>query len=127
MTRPNISCILQYILSAGKDSMVKLWELSMSRCLIAYTGAGGGHGGAKQAHRSQACFTHTEDYVMMADEKSTSLCAWDARNAERQQLLSLGHNQAIRCLAHSPTVPAFLTCSDDYRARFWYYVSELDA
>lgn len=30
----------QYILSSGKDSTVKLWELSTSRCLIAYTGAG---------------------------------------------------------------------------------------
>lgn len=30
----------KYVLSSGKDSLVKLWELSMSRCLIAYTGAG---------------------------------------------------------------------------------------
>ena len=28
------------MLSSGKDSLVKLWELSTSRCLIAYTGAG---------------------------------------------------------------------------------------
>ena len=30
----------QYLLSSGKDSLIKLWELSTSRCLIAYTGAG---------------------------------------------------------------------------------------
>ena len=30
----------KYVLSAGKDSLVKLWELSTTRCLIAYTGAG---------------------------------------------------------------------------------------
>ena len=30
----------KYVLSSGKDSLVKLWELSTSRCLIAYTGAG---------------------------------------------------------------------------------------
>jgi hypothetical protein len=31
----------------------------MSRCLIAYTGAGAS---GKQTHRAQACFNHTEDY-----------------------------------------------------------------
>ena len=98
--------------------MVKLWELSMSRCLIAYTGAGGQ---GKQMHRANACFNHNEDYVMMPDERSTSLCCWDSRNAERQTLLSLGHNAPVRHFAHSPTSAAFLTCSDDFRARFWYY------
>ncbi len=51
--------ILQYVLSSGKDSLVKLWELSTARCLIAYTGAGTT---GKQQHRSQAVFNHTEDY-----------------------------------------------------------------
>ena len=47
------------MLSSGKDSMVKLWELSTSRGLIAYTGAGVT---GKQEHRTQAIFNHTEDY-----------------------------------------------------------------
>ena len=50
---------LQYVLSSGKDSLVKLWELSTSRCLIAYTGAGTT---GKMEHRTQAVFNHTEDY-----------------------------------------------------------------
>lgn len=44
----------------------------------------------KQEHRTQALFNHTEEYVMFPDEATTSLCAWNARNASRQQLLSLG-------------------------------------
>lgn len=111
----------KYVLSSGKDSMVKLWELSMARCLILYTGAGAT---GKQTHRSQAVFNHTEDYVLFPDEKTTSLCSWDSRNAERQQLLSLGHNNIVRYIVHSPISPAFLTCSDDYRARFWYRRAE---
>ncbi|KAM7290606.1 hypothetical protein ISCGN_027222 [Ixodes scapularis] len=107
----------KYVLSSGKDSIVKLWELSMSRCLIAYTGAGAT---GKQVHRAQGIFNHSEDYVLFPDEKTTSLCSWDSRNAERQRLLSLGHNNTVRHLVHSPTGPAFLTCSDDFRARFWY-------
>ena len=33
-------CAGKYVLSSGRDSLVKLWELSTTRCLIAYTGAG---------------------------------------------------------------------------------------
>jgi cleavage stimulation factor subunit 1 len=57
----------------------------------------------KQENLSQAIFNHTEDYVMFPDEATTSLCCWDARNASRKQLLSLGHNGAVRWIVHSPT------------------------
>ncbi|KAF6209620.1 hypothetical protein GE061_015368 [Apolygus lucorum] len=107
----------KYLLSSGKDSLVKLWELTTSRCLIAYTGAGTT---GKQEHRTQAVFNHTEDFVLFPDEATTSLCAWNARNASRRQLLSLGHNGPVRQIVHSPHSAAFLTCSDDFRARFWF-------
>ncbi|PSN45009.1 Cleavage stimulation factor subunit 1 [Blattella germanica] len=109
--------VCSYLLSSGKDSLIKLWELSTSRCLIAYTGAGTT---GKQEHKAQAVFNHTEDYVLFPDEATTSLCAWNSRNASRKQLLSLGHNGPVRLIVHSPTAPAFLTCSDDFRARFWF-------
>lgn len=107
----------KYLLTSGKDSLIKLWELASSRCLIAYTGAGTT---GKQEHLAQAVLNHTEDYVLFPDEATTSLCAWNSRNASRAQLMSLGHNGAVRHIVHSSTSPAFLTCSDDYRARFWY-------
>ncbi len=107
----------KYVLSSGKDSLIKLWELTTNRCLIAYTGAGAT---GKQEYRAQAVFNHTEDFVMFPDEATTSLCCWDSRNASRKQLLSLGHNGAVRHIVHSPTEAAFLTCSDDFRARFWF-------
>ncbi|KAL3312624.1 cleavage stimulation factor, 3' pre-RNA, subunit 1 [Cichlidogyrus casuarinus] len=113
----------KYVLSSGKDSVVKLWELSTGRCLITYTGAGTT---AHQTHRSNAVFNHTEDYVLFPDEHTKSLCCWDSRNADRQRLLALNHNGAIRCFVHSPTSPAFVSCSDDNRARFWYKKSITD-
>ncbi|XP_072035160.1 cleavage stimulation factor subunit 1-like [Amphiura filiformis] len=112
----------KYLLTSGKDSLVKLWEISTSRVLITYTGAGMD----KQNHRTQAVFNHSEDYVFFPDERTTSLCCWDSRNAERNKLLSLGHNNVVRCIVHSPTGPGFMTCSDDYRARFWYYRPQAD-
>ena len=30
------------------------------------------------------------------------------------------------CIAHSPIGPAFVSCSDDFRARFWYRKAELE-
>ncbi|XP_050705124.1 cleavage stimulation factor subunit 1-like isoform X3 [Eriocheir sinensis] len=33
---------------------------------------------------------------------------------------SVGHNGPVQHMVHSPCSPAFITCSDDYRARFWY-------
>jgi len=107
----------KYILSSGKDSLVKLWELSTYRSLIAYTGAGAT---GKQEFTSQACFNHTEEYAIYPDEATVSLCVWDARTAQRQNLLSLGHNGPIRRIVHSAVSAGFLTCSDDFRARFWY-------
>lgn len=71
-------------------------------------------------HRTQGVFNHTEDYVLLPDERTISLCCWDSRTAERKNLLSLGHNNIVRCIVHSPTNPGFMTCSDDFRARFWY-------
>uniref|UniRef100_A0A1I7XTD1 Cleavage stimulation factor 50 kDa subunit n=1 Tax=Heterorhabditis bacteriophora TaxID=37862 RepID=A0A1I7XTD1_HETBA len=58
--------------------------------------------------------------VLFPDEKSGSLCSWDARNSDRKRLLALGHTASARIFVHSPTMPAFLTGSDDFRARFWY-------
>ena len=47
----------------------------------------------RQEHQAQAVFNHTEDYVLFPDEATTSLCCWDARNASRKQLLSLGKSR----------------------------------
>uniref|UniRef100_A0A8I4A1Y7 Cleavage stimulation factor subunit 1 n=2 Tax=Callithrix jacchus TaxID=9483 RepID=A0A8I4A1Y7_CALJA len=107
----------KYILSSGKDSVAKLWEKSMGRTLVRYTGTGLS---GRQVHRTQAVFAHTEDYVLLPDERTISLCCWDLRTAKRRNLLSLGHNNIVCCIVHSPTNPMFMTCSDDFRARYWY-------
>ncbi|CAF0802709.1 unnamed protein product [Didymodactylos carnosus] len=106
----------KYLLTSGKDSQVRLWELSTARYLLHYSGAGSM---AKQEHRATCVFNHTEDYVLYPDEKATSLCCWNSRNAERQRLLGLGHNAPVKCIVHSPVTSAFVSCSDDHRARFW--------
>ncbi|UMM16582.1 hypothetical protein L5515_013533 [Caenorhabditis briggsae] len=107
----------KYILTSGMDSIVKLWELSTNRCLIIYTGAGAT---GAQDYPTSASFNQNEDFVLFPDEKSGSMCSWEARNADRKRLLALGHTSACRTFVHSPSMPAFMTGSDDHRARFWY-------
>jgi len=109
----------KYVLSSGKDSICKLWDLSMpSNPIQVYTGAD--LSGNRQIHRTQAVFNHNEDLVMFPNEETMTLCCWCARTGERQQLLSLGHQAPARRIAHSPTNAAFITCSEDHRARFWF-------
>ncbi|MGH0183565.1 UNVERIFIED_CONTAM: hypothetical protein FKN15_012201 [Acipenser sinensis] len=93
--------------------------VSPSEQLLQLAKLGAGLSG-RQMHRTQAVFNHTEDYVLLPDERTISLCCWESRSAERKNLLSLGHNNIVRCIVHSPTNPGFMTCSDDFRARFWY-------
>jgi len=108
----------KYVLSSGKDSIPKLWDLNMpGRAIHEYTGA---ELEGKQLHRTQAVFNHTEDYVLFPNERSIAMCCWSSRSGERKRLLSLGHQGAARRIEHSPTAPAFITCSEDHRARFWY-------
>lgn len=107
----------KYVLSAGKDDTVKLWELSMARCILTYSS--GSSSSNKGTHRAQALFNHTEDYVMYPDCKTTTLKSWNSRNAVGLQQLSLCHNNTVRFITHSPVGPSFLTCSEDFRARFW--------
>lgn len=95
----------------------------LTNMLVYVTGAGLS---GRQVHRTQAVFNHTEDYILLPDERTISLCCWDSRTAERRNLLSLGHNNIVRCIVHSPTNPGFMTCSDDFRARFWYRRSTTD-
>ena len=105
----------KYVLSSGKDSVVKLWEVTSGNILNEYVGV------TQHNHRTGAQFNHTEDLIIAPDEKGMAVGCWDARTAEPHPHLVSGHNNVIRGAIHSPTMPAFISCSDDFRARFWYY------
>ncbi|XP_065182297.1 cleavage stimulation factor subunit 1-like [Sycon ciliatum] len=107
----------KYLLTAGKDSNVLLWELSTGRVVNAYKGA------AQALVSSPAVFNHTEDFVMMVDETSTSFASWDSRTGEMQRPLASGHTNSISYMAHSPIMPAFISCGDDFKMRFFYHHS----
>lgn len=106
----------KYILSSGKDSLVKLWEMNMCSCLMLYEGA---QSSSSKNFRAQSVFNHTEDYVLYPDGRNTQLHSWNARTGRHLESLPLCHNNSVRFIVHSDVGPAFLSCSEDFRARFW--------
>lgn len=105
----------KYVLTSGKDSCSRLWELSTGRTLNIYVGTN-----INQGCSTPSIFNHTEDYVMFPDDKNMSIGCWDSRTTEKLKTLPSGHNNYIRFMVHSPVESAMMTCSEDYRARFWY-------
>ncbi|KAK2551246.1 Cleavage stimulation factor subunit 1 [Acropora cervicornis] len=117
--------------SCSKDGAIKIWDGVSNKCIQTFPQA---HNGAEVY---SICFSQNSKYVVssgndslvflwelstvfVADESNNSIACWDTRTTEKLKTLSSGHNNHIRCLAHSPTGAAFVSCSDDYRARFWY-------
>ena len=51
-------------------------------------------------HRSQACFSHNEEFVVSSDDggPSADIVAWSARTAELLQRSAAGHTSTIRCV-----------------------------
>lgn len=49
----------KYLLSGGRDSIVRLWDLRTGRVLVNY------EGGVQTATRTQSVFSHTEVYIYM--------------------------------------------------------------
>lgn len=113
----------KYILSSGKDSVIKLWEMNMCSCLMLYEGA---PSSSSKNFRAQSIFNHTEDYILYPDSRNTQLHSWNARTGKHLETLPLCHNNSVRFIVHSGTSPAFLTCSEDFRARFWTMRADKD-
>lgn len=107
----------KYILSAGKDSNAVLWELSTGRPLNTYQPPKQGN----LQHRTNAVFNHTEDYVLMADEKAPQpvLLCWESRTTQPSKSLFTGHQAPIRWVEHSPNTASFVTCGEDGKVRFF--------
>lgn len=106
----------KYILTGGKDCRARLWDIMMARPIVDI------HYGAttnsQQRFRLQTRFSYNEDFIFVSDEPTNSVLVFDTRTKEMSQRL-VGHNNTVRWIAPSPADPYVLTCSDDYRGRFW--------
>ncbi|CAL5441960.1 unnamed protein product [Camellia sinensis] len=96
-----------FVLSCGKDSSVKLWEVGTGKLVKQYQGA------THTQLRCQAVFNDTEEFVLSIDEPSNEIIIWDALTTEKVARWSSNHVGAPRWIEHSPTESAFVSCGND--------------
>ncbi|KAF7727069.1 cleavage stimulation factor, 3' pre-RNA, subunit 1 [Apophysomyces ossiformis] len=102
----------KYILTSGLDSVVRLWDISSGKQVMEYVGH------EQRTQLLQPTFSYNEDYVLIGDEASTDVICWDTQTGVLLKKIS-GQNNLVRCVAASPVDNGILTCSDDYRARYF--------
>eukprot|EP00771_Trimastix_marina_P002014 gnl/Trimastix_PCT/3123.p1 GENE.gnl/Trimastix_PCT/3123~~gnl/Trimastix_PCT/3123.p1 ORF type:complete len:490 (-),score=134.27 gnl/Trimastix_PCT/3123:250-1719(-) len=105
-----------YLLTGGMDGQLLLWELRQMQKLEPINPFTCGPK-ARQVH---GVFTANEDHIIGAtDDPPATIFCWDARSRKHIGNSASGHLDVIRSLTHSPVEPCFVTCCQDYRARFW--------
>ncbi|KAG1087635.1 hypothetical protein G6F42_020537 [Rhizopus arrhizus] len=102
----------QYLMTSGLDSTIRLWDISSGKVLMEYKGH------EQRAQMLQPAFSYNEDFIMIGDESSTDVVCYDTQTGTLLKRIP-GHNNLVRCVAASPTDNGILTCSDDYRARYF--------
>jgi len=106
----------KYLLTCGKDAWIFIWDLATGRKLQQiYTGS---QQFPKWERRLQAVFSYNEEQIICPEEGAYTCVIWDTRTGEPLQRLA-GHNGIVRSVASSPSEPQSMTCSEDFRARFW--------
>jgi cleavage stimulation factor subunit 1 len=122
----------RYLLTAGADSAVKLWDVRALRASGAAAARAAPtplrtyEGGGQASARRVACFSHDERHVISADEPSASAVVWlrgaegtDAPPGGELVAKCAGHARPVRCIAPAPNAPVFVTCADDGKLRAW--------
>lgn len=108
-----ISLNEKYLLTCGKDNAGRLWEWSTGRLVHKFDGA------VTRNVPVQMSFSYNEDHVFGCDEITQSITCWDTRTGRLVKKFK-GHEKVVRMVATSPVEDAFISCSDDNRARFWF-------
>ena len=75
----------KFVLTSGRDSTAKLWELSTGRVINTYGGAV-----VQSNNHAPAVFNYNEDFVLFPDDKNMSIGCWDSRTAEKLPSLPSG-------------------------------------
>ncbi|KAJ1566114.1 hypothetical protein HK096_000313 [Nowakowskiella sp. JEL0078] len=99
----------RYLLSVGRDSKGRLWDLNIGKCVREYEGA------TIKNNNVGITFASNEDFVVSSDETNGTVVCWDTRTGDLLRKFT-GHTDKIRTIASSPTDSAFMTCCDDFRA-----------
>ncbi|KAG2393361.1 hypothetical protein C9374_006892 [Naegleria lovaniensis] len=102
----------KYFLSGGSDAIIRLWDISTGKQVRTYEPPNP----HELTSRVQTTFTYNESGVVSSFHNDIYM--WDTRMTSISHHLS-GHIKPVRWVATSPCMHAFMSCSEDLRARFW--------
>ena len=106
----------RYLLTAGGDHRIRLWDVRTGRQLLVYADQ------PKSTHCSalMASFVHHEDFILVASNKSedADVTMIDARTGQLVTPRMNLHSGPVRCLATCPADKTFLTGGDDFKVRY---------
>ncbi|KAI9140748.1 WD40-repeat-containing domain protein [Paraphysoderma sedebokerense] len=103
----------KYLLSAGRDSIVKIWDWSSGQVVKSYEGA------SQKSTALPASFTPSESHIISPSESTNELICWDAYAGEIVNRFS-GHAGSVRGIVPNPGgKKGWLSCGDDSKALYW--------
>ncbi|TPX64720.1 hypothetical protein SpCBS45565_g05679 [Spizellomyces sp. 'palustris'] len=102
----------RYILSCGLDSVGRLWDMHTGNVVQEFAGA------VQKDVYTTNTFNYNEDFVLGTDENDWAIVIWDSRTGALLKRIP-AHMAPIRCIVASPNENAYVSCSDDYRAKYW--------
>ncbi|KAJ3170980.1 cleavage stimulation factor, 3' pre-RNA, subunit 1 [Geranomyces variabilis] len=102
----------RFVLSCGLDSTGRLWDLHTGAVVQDFVGA------VQQDTYTTNTFNHNEELVLGTSQADNAIVVWDSKTGTVLKKIP-AHLAPVRCIVASPIENAFVTCSDDYRAKFW--------
>ncbi|KAI3631343.1 hypothetical protein MIR68_010833 [Amoeboaphelidium protococcarum] len=103
----------RYLLTSGKDSVPKVWDITSGKPAQVYIGAT-----QKNVLIGASFSALTEDYVLSGCEKTNTLVAWCSRTGQVVDKFST-HGGAINSVVSSVADTGVLTCGEDNKGRYW--------
>lgn len=102
----------RYLLTNGEDGLGKLWDLRTWQQVNVYRPPQF----SSQSHRHHITFSYDEKLVI--GSRDSNILIWDSKSANLVEEI-VGHNKTVTCVTSSPVENAFVSCSEDARARFF--------
>ena len=100
------------MLTSGRDSTVRLWDVGSGRELVRYEGAVHSEGS------TPAVFDVTGKWVICGDDSYAQLCVWDVEGGEVVRRLG-GHTKPIRTMSVDKEEEVMVSGGEDGRVRIW--------
>ena len=102
------------LLTCGRDSTAKLWDLSTRRLLQKYVGA------VHSEASTPAIFDRTARCVISADDEYGVVCLWDRDDGGTMGKRMGGHVRGVRTLCADSEDELFVSGGEDGRLRVWW-------